>query len=197
MISSNLQADEFSRHKLLASYMFNSISRATLTRNESYAAPVGYAIEYSMFLGKNLALTGQFNLSLEPVAQSVFFMGGGAALTWYIMGGANTNYSDDYFQISSEPGFNLIFVGGMAARQFDFSSADQRLVATTGEPIIYDKKDKPSNSFFGPLFGLGIELPVGFFLTPGFRIQMVSSFESTDSPSITSMEVWFYSAFVL
>lgn len=182
------------KHKISTSYMYNQISRTTDNNALSYSPVVGLAMEYSLQLTQSVGIVTQFNMSLEEEEGSIFYMGGGLGLAWYMLGGANKTYKDTYFKVFSEPRYNLMLVAGLAGRSYDFTAADKRDSDKFNIDTI-DTKTQRTGGFLGLMLGVGFEIPIGFFLTPGARIQYVMNFPKETEPAITNLEVWIYSAY--
>lgn len=170
-----------------------SFSKATAhpSGTSSGSLPVGFAAEYSIFLKPTMSLDGQFEVNLESSEQSIVFMGGSGGTKWFLIGGANENYSDPYLNSNGSSNLNVFILTAFAARQFDFTVLEKDLSITR------DKKNPIKGSVFALQLGAGAEMPLFGDVLAGIRLQMVSSFSNPNNPDLTIIEFWITTAYNL
>lgn len=172
--------------------------KATLSRNYSGSAPVGFAGEYALYLNPRLCASGQFELNLESSEQTALFIGGGAGLKFYALGGEENNVSDLYIKGSSRSKWNVFLLVGFGGKQFDFSVPEKAVQPQDGSVIVQkDAKDVQKGSAFGLNLGFGISTALADNVEPGLRLQMFKSFSAENQPSISATSIWLQMTFKL
>jgi hypothetical protein len=181
--------------KLLVALPVINYSRETFSRSDSGSIPVGFAAEYSLFLTNSSTIFTQFEINLDSATQSVAFIGGGAGMSWYLIGGSNIKHEGTFIESIAKPKQDLYVGLGLASRSFDFliKDTDQSDSAKIQQK---DKKDNPTGSFIGAMVFLAYEYPFYYDLLPGIRFQYIKSFTSETSPDFTITEIWLSVGFV-
>lgn len=174
----------------------SSVSRATLTRNESYTAPLGIIADYAIFLSEKLSLSGQFNFSLDGVENGIFILGGGGNANFYLMGGPNESLADNYISINSSAQLNVFTSIGITAQTYNFSAYD-RAAAESGVVIVPDQKDKRQGSFFGLNIGFTADYPISEAFAPGIKFEYKTSFSDNTTPDISIINIGILGIFTI
>lgn len=186
--------------RISLSLISGSWVRATETKTIPGTSGMGLGLGYQLFLGENLALNGNFGMNLGSQSE-VALLGGGAGLTFYILGGALRKYEDAYIQHTAIPSQNLWLAAGLGFYSFDFTVEDSARTeedSNGGSTLtVKDPKDVSTGSVTGLYFELGYNMPLSQNLIPGLALNYYTSFESAAAPSITATFIMLQFSYIL
>ena len=192
----SLLANNLPDQRLLIGTATSSVSRATLSRSESYMAPIGFAANYGIYLSDSLMLDGGMSLTLDSVEGGIFLLGGSAGLQYHLLGGRPIEYNDLYLDISSYSKFNILAGIGLSAGSYNFAAYD-RASAVSGTIITPDQKDQQQGAFFALYTSIAIDYAQSKSFSPGIKLTFKSAFSDDTSPDLTFMDISLYGAFNL